>query len=124
MALSTFYLLGGIEAAALLASHSRGPDRLGVHYPGAGIRVPAKATPQTLAQLGIQTLPRPVDAPSPEPVIDGLPRRELSGQKPPRAAALEHVEDGVQDCPEAVKPGTSLSCGLGKMGTDATPFFV
>jgi hypothetical protein len=45
MALSAFDLLGGVEAA-LCASHSGGPDRLGVHDPCAGVRVlPAKATP-------------------------------------------------------------------------------
>jgi hypothetical protein len=76
---SPFHLLSGVEAA-LVPSHSRGLRRLGVHDPGAGVLVPAKPPPQPLAQLGVQALPRSVDAPSPEPVLDGLPRREVSGQ--------------------------------------------
>jgi hypothetical protein len=44
MALSAFHLLCGVEAA-LVASHSGGPERLGVHYPGAGVRVSAKVPP-------------------------------------------------------------------------------
>src|SRR5215211_178520 len=98
MALSAFHLLGGVEAS-LVAAHSRGPDRLGVHYCGAGVRVSAKVRPQPFAQLGVKALPGPIDAPPPEPVIDGLPRRELSGQKSPGAAALQDVEDGVEDRP-------------------------
>src|SRR3712207_3146718 len=75
--LSAFYLLGGIEAA-FVASHSRGPDRLGVHNPGARVRVPTKVRPQPFAQLGVKALPSPVEAPPPEPVVDGLPRWEVS----------------------------------------------
>jgi hypothetical protein len=37
--------LGGVEAAALVASYSRGPDRLGVHNACAGVRVSAKVPP-------------------------------------------------------------------------------
>src|SRR5215211_5748264 len=71
MTLPPFHLLGGVEAT-LVASHSRGPSRLRVHYPGAGVRIPTKAAPQTFAQRGVQALPRPVDVPSSEPVVDGL----------------------------------------------------
>src|SRR5215217_1791108 len=98
MALPTFHLLGGVEAA-LVTSHCRVLDRLGVHDPGTGVWVPAKPPPQPLAQLGVQALPRPIDMPLPEPVVDGLPRWELLGQKPPRAAALQDVENGVEDSP-------------------------
>src|SRR5215211_3679503 len=58
--------------APLLPAHSGRLGGLGVDYSGAGVRGPAKPHPQALAQLGVQTLPRPVDAPSPEPVVSGL----------------------------------------------------
>ena len=66
--------------ASLRSAHSgrlRGP---GVHDPGVEIRVPAKPRTQALAQFGVKALPRPVDAPSPEPLVDGLRRREVPGQ--------------------------------------------
>jgi hypothetical protein len=107
-----------------LASHARGPDRLGVHDRGAGLGVPSKPCAQEFAQFGVQALPGTVDAPLPEPVVDGLPGRELSGQKPPRTAALEDVEDGVEDRPQAMKPGAPFSGGFGKMRADATPFLI
>src|ERR687889_839133 len=94
VALSAFHLLGGVEAA-LFASHSRSLDRLGVHNACARVRVPAKVPPQPPAQLSVQALPRPIDTPPPEPVVDGLPRREVPRQQPPRAGAFQDVEDGV-----------------------------
>src|SRR5215213_11183887 len=98
---STFHLLGGVEAA-LVASHPGGLDRLGVHYACAGLGIPARPAPHAFAQRGVQALPRAVDAPSPEPVVDGLPRRELAGQHAPRTTALQDVEDGIEDRPQAV----------------------
>src|SRR5215203_954983 len=92
MALSSFHLLGRVEAS-LVASYASGPDRLGVHYRRAGVGVPAEPRPQTLAQLRVQTLPGAVDAPPPKPVVDGLPRRELARQQTPGATALQDVED-------------------------------
>jgi hypothetical protein len=35
-------------------------------------------------------------------VINGRPRREVVGQKPPRAAAFEDVEDGVENISQGV----------------------
>src|SRR5215212_2945743 len=75
---SPFHLLCRVEAA-LSASHSCGLGRLGVHYRRAGVRIPARPHPQAFAQRRVQALPGTVDAPSPKPVVDGLPRRELAG---------------------------------------------
>ena len=36
-------------------------------------------------------------APAPEVVVDGLPRRERVGEHPPLDAALDEVEDSVED---------------------------
>jgi hypothetical protein len=60
----------------------------------AGLRVCAQSScPQALAQLGVQPLPRPVDAPPPpEPVVEGLPWREVvPWEQPPRAEPLLRV---------------------------------
>ncbi len=53
--------------------------------------------------------------PSPEVVIDGPPRREVVGQKPPGAAAIEDVEDGVEDLVRAVNPGSSTGFRRGQV---------
>jgi hypothetical protein len=41
--------------------------------------------------------PQPVQPESPEMLVDGRPWRKVVVQKPPRAAAFEHVEDGVKN---------------------------
>jgi hypothetical protein len=48
MAFSALHLLGGVEVA-LVASHSGGLDRLGVHDARCRLGVPAQPRPQTLA---------------------------------------------------------------------------
>ena len=120
---SPFHLLGGVEAA-LLASHPRGLGRLGVHYRGAGLWVPAQPRPQALAQHGVQALPRTVDAPSPEPVVDAPPRRELARQQAPGAAAFQHVEDGLEDLARGVDLGASPPVGGGQVRLDVSELFV
>jgi hypothetical protein len=45
----------------------------------------------------VHPLPKPVDASLSEVVVDRLPRREVPRQHAPLAAALEHVEGGVED---------------------------
>src|SRR5215207_5375770 len=98
MALPAANLLTAVVSSCF-AAHPGRFGRLGVDHPSAWLGVSPQSYPQALAQRGVQTLPRPVDAPPPEPVVDGLPGREVSGQKPPGAAALKHVEDGVKDRP-------------------------
>jgi len=45
-------------------------------------------------------------------------------QQAPLAAALQEVEDGVQDLAKAVGPGPSVSLGGGQVGFDVFPFGV
>jgi len=46
-----------------------------------------------------------------EIVIDGRPSREVVRKQAPLAAALEDVEDSVEDLPKIVGPGASIFFG-------------
>ena len=54
--------------------------RLGVGDARARERIPTQATPQQLAQGGVEPLEGAIDAPLPEPVVDVVPRREVLRQ--------------------------------------------
>jgi hypothetical protein len=102
--------------------------RLAVNYPHARLGIPLEANPHPFAQRGVHPLPDPVQTPRAEVVVDGLPRREVVGQKPPGAAALQEVEDGVEDLAQAVQARSpfvfwdrqerfdALPLGIGKVG--------
>ena len=66
--------------------------RLGVGDGRARERIPTQATPQQLAQGGVEVLEiGAIDAPLPEPVLDAFPRFQGGksfGSSLPRAAAL------------------------------------
>jgi hypothetical protein len=44
------------------------------------------------------------------------------GEQAPLAAALQEVEDGVQDLAKIVGPRPSKALGCGEMGLDVCPF--
>ena len=56
-------------------------------------------------------------------MVDGLPRREAPGQKPPLDAAFDEVDHGVED-PAQVGPGPPAPGGLGQMGKYRLPLGV
>src|SRR4028118_1727241 len=60
----------------------------------------------------------PAGTPDPEVVADGLPGRELAWEHAPLAAALEEVEDGIEDLSRRLctlgRPGAP---GVGKWGS-------
>src|SRR5215212_4122344 len=115
MALPTFHLLGSV-VTALFAAHTRGLERLAVHYSGTRLRVPLEADPHALTQGGMHLLPGSVQAPGAEVVVDGLPGWEVVGQEPPGAATANDVEeDGVQDFAGGVHLGTSGSFRCGQV---------
>src|SRR5215210_8982596 len=74
--------------APLFATGPTRLGRLGINYSCAGLWVSPQPHPQAHTQSGVEPLEGSIYAPSPKPVIDGLPRREVAGQKPPSAAAL------------------------------------
>src|SRR5215210_8733865 len=67
-------------------------------------------------------LPRSVQTPESEVVVDGLPRWEVVGQESPGAAATEHVEDGVEDLTQIMEARTSVGFRSGEVGFQAAPF--
>jgi hypothetical protein len=121
VALSALHLLGSV-VTTLVPTHSGGLDRLAIHYGRAGLRVSVEADSHTLAQGGMHPLPGAVQTPGAEVVVDGLPRREVVWQQSPGAAALQDVEDGVEDLAQDIYPRTATGFGNGKVGLQATPF--
>src|SRR5215213_6294169 len=95
MAFSPLYLLTSVVAS--LSSYPGSLYRLRIHYARAGLRIPPETCSQTMAQGGMQPLPGTIDAPDPEVMMDGLPRRELMWQQTPSTATTHDVEDGVKD---------------------------
>jgi hypothetical protein len=59
-------------------------------------------------------------------VVDALPRRKVAGQKSPGAAALEQVEDGIQDPAEAMYswPSPSSLLRRGEVRLETGPFCI
>src|SRR4051812_45247641 len=57
-------------------------------------------------------------------MVDGPPGRKLAGQKAPGAAALEDVEDGVQDLTRRMDLGAPSLVGGGQMLLDVPEFFL
>jgi hypothetical protein len=56
MSLSTANLLSAV-VTTLLSAYSGRSDRLAIHYPGAGLRIPLQANPQTLSDRPVDPLP-------------------------------------------------------------------
>jgi hypothetical protein len=77
---------------------------------------------------GVNLLPNPGLAPVAEQAVDGLPRREVVGDHPPRSARPQVVEDGVDDLPPINGDRMSaLACaglGLGQQWVEALPLLV
>src|SRR4051794_2083405 len=124
MALPTAHLLAPV-VASLFTTHSSCLDRLGVNDACARMEVPAQeADPHALAQRCVQPLPCPVYSPPPEPAVDGLPQWEVTGQQPPGTAALEHVEDCIEDSASGVNSRLSSVVGRRDEGFEIFPFYI
>ena len=80
--------------------------------------------PQAFTQSCVEPIKGSIYAPPPEPPVDGLPRREVAGQKPPSAAAREDVEDGVEDLAGAVGFRSSSLVGRRNIEFQTLPFGV
>src|SRR5687768_7921827 len=71
MPLASFDLLGSV-VTALLPAYPRGLDRLAIHYGRAGLGVSLRADSHSFAQGGVHPLPRSIQTPEAEVVVDGL----------------------------------------------------
>src|SRR5918998_250490 len=96
VALAPADLLAAVVASMFTADPAR-LGRLRIDDTRARLRFSPQPYPQALAQRHVEPLEGPVDAPLPEPMVDGFPRREVTRQEPPGTATLEQVEDSVQD---------------------------
>jgi hypothetical protein len=63
--------------STLLSAYPGGLDRLGVHDTRAGLAVTPELNAQTLAYRPVHSLPDTFDAPFPEVIVDGGPRRKV-----------------------------------------------
>src|SRR3712207_5009736 len=75
VALSAFDLLAAV-VAALFSAYAGRLDRLAIHYPRTGLRVPLEAHPHTLAQGSVHPLPGAIQSPEAEVMVDGLRSEE------------------------------------------------
>src|ERR671921_480508 len=122
MPLPTANLLSAI-VTPLFPAHSSRSYRLAIHYPGAGLRIPPQANPQTLSDRPVDPLPGVVYSPNSEVVKDGLPWWEVVGKQEPGAATPQDVEeDGVYDLAVTMDPRSSGSFRGEKMRLQAGPF--
>ena len=63
-------------------------------------------------------------APAPEVAIDCLPGGIVAGQPPPATATAQHLEDGIENLPQAVAAGPPGVPGFGQQVFDLLPFAV
>ena len=93
--LAPFDLLAGIVAN--LASVPVRFDALAVEDGGGGFVSPSLVSADTDSQDIIKCGPSVVERPSPEDVVNRLPRRKINGQLAPLDPSLEDIEDSIDD---------------------------
>ena len=121
MAFASFDLLGPV-LTALFSAHACGLDRLAIHDGGAGLRVPVKSDPYSLAQ-GCASSPR--FRPGARSESSGRRSsccKEVVWQRPPGTAAPYDVEDGVEDPTRRIQARAPTNFGGRKVGLQADPF--
>src|SRR5208283_2995904 len=74
-------------------------DTLTVQNRGGGPAAFVVGFPHEQAQGIVEHSPLMVVNPLPEDMIHGFPRREVGGQIAPRTAALDQIQDGIDDAP-------------------------
>jgi len=102
-------------------------DRLAVNNSCRRGDRPALALAQPVSQGVVDEGPGPILAPSAEVAINGLPGREVSGQKPPGATTTHDVEDRIhQDSASQgwTTPFAPAGFGFGHQRLDLLPFFI
>src|SRR5918993_365705 len=123
VAFSALHLLASV-VTALFSAHRGALYRLGIHHARAGLRISLQAHPKTFSESSVDPLPGTIDAPFPEVPVNGGPPGEVMRQQAPLAAALEEVEDGVQNLAKTVGSGASVCFGDGHVGFYVFPFGV
>src|SRR4029450_397387 len=79
---------------------------------------------QVATQAVVNALPGPVQAPSPQVAIDGLPRRILARQVAPGTSGARQVEDGVERQAHISLPAPAAWFSRRDKGFDILPLSV
>jgi hypothetical protein len=101
-----------------------GLDALGVHRGRGGFRVATRPLPFCRVQASEDKMPQPIEAESPEMVVDGGPRREVAREQAPRAAAPQDVEYCVEDVTQAMGARSTRRLRWRETSFQASPFLV
>src|SRR4029453_8675048 len=123
VALAAKGLLARVVAAFGPAAISR-LDALTVDDGCARLTLPPLLLAQVATQAVVNALPGPVQAPSPEVAIDGLPRRILARQGRPGTSRARQVEDGVERQAHVSLPVPAAGFGRRDKGFDILPLSV
>ncbi len=107
MPLTPFDILVGV-VATWVGRFFDGLDTLGIDYGRRRLGILARPLPLGRMQGFEDEGPQAAQSESPEMVVNGRPRREIVGQKPPMAATFRDVEDGVKDIAQGVGAWSSL----------------
>jgi hypothetical protein len=105
MTLSAAFRLLAAVVTALITSHTSALDRLAVHYASAWLRIPFLAHSHMTAQSSVYPLPRALNPPGSEVMVDGLSGRKVVRQQAPGTSTTHEVEDGLESLPQGVYPG-------------------
>jgi hypothetical protein len=122
MAFAPIDTFGPVVAAD--AADTSGSNRLAVDDASTRFRVASSTRAELLAEDSVQVLPRAIQTPQSEVVIGGLPGWELMRQQPPSTARPHHVEDGVQDLANGVKPRSAQKLWRRKKRVNTSKFSV
>src|ERR1041384_3387394 len=95
MALAPFDLFGTIKACG--PSAIGGLDALRVDNRGAGLAVAAFQDAEVTAQGIVDPFPGTIFSPAPKVMIDDAPGRQIVGDKAPRTAGAQDIQDRIDD---------------------------
>src|SRR5512144_1908570 len=107
-----------------LRAASGGLDRLAVDASDAGRGRAAGGRAEADPQDVEDAAPGAVALPGVEVVVDGPPRGEVVGPRPPGAAFVGEVEDGVEDLADVGLAGSAAGPGCGDLGLQNGPLGV
>ena len=101
MTFSACNLLSSVKTA--LQTAFRSLDGLAIYNRGTRLRLfPVSLSTHSRAQGLVHLLPQDILSPQAEIMIDGLPRRQVAGHHSPGTAALQNVENAIQNHAPAV----------------------
>ena len=122
MAFAPIDTFGTVVAAD--AADTSGSNRLAVDDASTWLRVASSTRAELLTEDSVQVLPRAIQTPQSEVVIRGLPGWKLMREQPPSTARPDHIEDGVQDLANRMKPRSAEKLWRRKKRVNTSKFSV